>query len=70
MAQANAYMNATWAIAVAEAATVADELLVADCDLDLCRQGKDKMFNFAAHRRPAQYGLITERTGAILPEAR
>jgi len=36
----------------AEAATLSDELLVADCDLDLCRQGKDKMFNFAAHRRP------------------
>jgi predicted amidohydrolase len=77
VAQANAYMNATWAVAVAkagnedgsgliggscivdpnglivaEATTVADELLVADCDLDLCRQGKEKMFDFAAHRRP------------------
>ncbi len=94
VAQANAYMNATWAVAVAkagnedgsgliggscivdpnglivaEAATLADELLVADCDLDQCRQGKEKMFNFAAHRRPAQYGLITERTGAVPPAA-
>ncbi len=92
--QANAYMNATWAIAVAkageedgagliggscivdpnglivaEAATLADELLVADCDLDLCRQGGEKMFNFAAHRRPSQYTLITERTGALAPDA-
>lgn len=91
--QANAYMNATWAIAVAkagnedgsgliggscivdpngvivdEAKTLADEVLVADCDLDLCRQGKDKMFNFAAHRRPGQYGLIVERAGVVAPE--
>ena len=90
--QANAYMNATWAVAVAkageedgsgliggscivdpnglmvaEAATLADEVLVADCDLDLCRQGKDKMFNFAAHRQPAQYGPITARAGVVEP---
>ena len=90
--QANAYMNATWAIAVAkagnedgsgliggscivdpngriiaEAQTLADEIVVADLDLDLCRQGKDKMFNFAAHRRPEQYTAITERAGVIEP---
>lgn len=95
VAQANAYMNATWAIAVAkagvedgsgligascivdpnglivaEAATLADEVLIADCDLDLCRQGKDKMFNFAAHRRPDQYGAITARAGVVEPDAR
>ncbi|MGJ5035122.1 MULTISPECIES: N-carbamoyl-D-amino-acid hydrolase [unclassified Bradyrhizobium] len=92
VAQANAYMNATWAIAVAKAGdedgsgliggscivdpngcivarakTLADEVVVADIDLDLCRQGKDKMFNFAAHRRPDQYRLITERAGAVEP---
>jgi predicted amidohydrolase len=75
--QANAYMNATWAISVAKAGeeggsgliggscivdpngrivaqgeNLADEVIVADIDLDLSRQGKDKMFNFAAHRRP------------------
>jgi predicted amidohydrolase len=90
--QSNAYMNATWAIAVAkagdedgsgliggscivnpngeivvEAQTLADEVLVADLDLDLCRQGKDKMFNFAAHRRPEQYAVITERAGVVEP---
>jgi N-carbamoyl-D-amino-acid hydrolase len=90
--QANAYMNATWAIAaakagdedgsgliggscivdpngyiVAEAATLADEIIIADIDLDLCRQGKDKMFNFAAHRRPDQYAMITERAGVVEP---
>ena len=92
--QANAYMNATWAIAVAKAGnedgsgliggscivdpngrivaetqTLADEVVVADLDLDLCRQGKDKMFNFAAHRRPEQYTVITERAGVIEPTA-
>jgi predicted amidohydrolase len=92
--QANAYMNATWAIAVAkagnedgsgliggscivdpngrivaEAQTLGDEVIVADLDLDLCRQGKDKMFNFAAHRRPEQYTVITERAGVIEPTA-
>ena len=92
--QANAYMNATWAIAVAkagnedgsgliggscivdpngrivaEAQTLADEIIVADLDLDLCRQGKDKMFNFAAHRRPEQYTAITERAGVVEPAA-
>jgi hypothetical protein len=41
---------------------------VADCDLDACRQGKEKMFNFAAHRRPHWYGPITAQTGAIAPE--
>lgn len=92
VAQANAYMNATWAVAVAkagdedgsgliggscivdpngrvvaEATTLGDEVVVADCDLDLCRPGKDKMFNFAAHRRPEHYGVITERAGVIEP---
>ena len=47
--------------------TLADEVIVADLDLDLCRQGKDKMFNFAAHRRPEQYTAITERAGVVEP---
>jgi predicted amidohydrolase len=92
VAQANAYMNATWAVAVAKAGeedgsaliggscivdpngrvvaqakTLADELLLHDCDLDLCLQGKEKMFNFAAHRRPQHYGPITEQVGVTLP---
>ena len=92
VAQANAYMNSTWAVAVAKAgdedgsgliggscivdpnglvaaetSSLGDEVAVADCDLDLCRQGKEKMFNFAAHRRPAMYGPITDQVGAIQP---
>jgi len=90
--QANAYMNATWAVAVAkagdedgsgliggsvivdpnglvvaEAATLGDEVLMVDCDLDLCRQGKTKMFDMGAHRQPAQYSPITARAGVIEP---
>jgi predicted amidohydrolase len=92
--QANAYMNATWAVAVAKAGdedgsgliggscivdpngvvvasttSLGDELAVADCDLDACKQGKEKMFNFAAHRRPGAYGPITNQVGAVLPQA-
>jgi predicted amidohydrolase len=92
VAQSNAYMNATWAVAVAkagdedgsgliggscivdpngvikaEAGTLGDEVIVADCDLDACAQGKEKMFNFAAHRRPHWYGPITGQTGATPP---
>jgi predicted amidohydrolase len=90
-AQANAYMNATWAVTVAKAgnedgsgliggsciidpngvvaaetAGLGDEVVVADCDLDACQQGKEKMFNFAAHRRPQWYGPITGQTGAVV----
>jgi predicted amidohydrolase len=90
--QANAYMNATWAVSVAKAGnedgsgliggsvivdpnglvvaqakTLGDELLLADCDLDACGQGKEKMFNFAAHRRPEHYRRITTQTGATPP---
>ena len=54
---------------VAEAATLDDELLVADCDLDLCRQGKEKMFNFAAHRRPEHYAPIVGQVGVVEPIA-
>ena len=91
-AQANAYMNATWAVTVAkagtedgsgliggscivdpnglivaEAKTLGDEVILADCDLDACRQGKEKMFNFEAHRRPQWYGPIVDQVGAVPP---
>jgi predicted amidohydrolase len=92
VAQANAYMNACFAVAVAKAGvedgsgliggscivgpdgmvlaectSLGDEVVVADCDLDACAQGKTKMFDFAAHRRPGQYRAIVERAGAIPP---
>lgn len=54
-------------LVVAETSSLADELAVADCDLDACRQGRDKIFNFAAHRRPMWYGPITGQTGRVEP---
>ena len=52
---------------VAMAATLGDELVVARCDLGLCRSYKSTVFDFARHRRPEHYGLIVERTGASPP---
>ena len=52
---------------VAQCATLGDELVVRDCDLDLGAPYRADIFNFAAHRRPEHYKLITERTGAIPP---
>ncbi len=49
---------------VAQCTTLGDELQVARCDLDLCRSYQESIFNFAKHRRPEHYGLITARTGA------
>jgi predicted amidohydrolase len=47
-----------------KSATEADEVIVFNCDVDLAANLKQTMFNFAAHRRPEHYGLITERVGA------
>lgn len=90
--QANAYMNATWAVSVAkagvedgagliggscivdpngkivaQATTLGDEVIVADVDFEACRQGKEKMFHFASHRRPQWYRPIVEQVGAVAP---
>jgi len=43
---------------VAQTATLKDEVIVAKCDLDLCREIKDNVFNFALHRQPQHYGII------------
>ncbi|MBI4183586.1 MAG: N-carbamoyl-D-amino-acid hydrolase [Proteobacteria bacterium] len=52
---------------VAQAHTLGDEVIVAECDLDECNLGKSTMFNFAAHRRIEHYRLIAERAGAVPP---
>ncbi|WP_316174806.1 MULTISPECIES: N-carbamoyl-D-amino-acid hydrolase [unclassified Bradyrhizobium] len=92
-AQAGAYHNSCWVVAVAkagvedghhliggslivnpdgeivaEAVTEGDEVLVAPCDLDATRFGKQTIFDFARHRRIEHYRLITSRTGAVPPE--
>ena len=43
-------------------------MITAKCDLDMGRIYKETVFNFAQHRRPEAYTLITERAGVILPE--
>lgn len=50
---------------VAQASTVGDELITAGCDLDRCRELKDNVFNFALHREPDAYQLITATKGAV-----
>jgi N-carbamoyl-D-amino-acid hydrolase len=52
---------------VAMCSTLGDELCVARCDLDLTVSYKSTVFNFARHRQPEHYGLITARKGAIPP---
>lgn len=53
---------------VAESKTTEDELVVAEIDLDDCKQGKAKTFDFARHRRIETYGLIGEQIGVVEPE--
>ena len=52
---------------VAESAGEGDELIVADCDLDVGTDLKRHVFDFARHRRTEHYGLITERTAPLPP---
>jgi predicted amidohydrolase len=53
---------------VAQARTVGDELVVADCDLNATSLGKQTIFDFAQHRQLEHYDLITERAGAVPPK--
>lgn len=50
---------------VAQCATLEDEVVVHDCDLDRCREIQDNIFNFALHREPESYRLITGTKGAV-----
>ena len=45
-----------------------DELIVHACDMDTCRFGKTTIFDFARHRRPEHYTLITAQTGVKVPD--
>ena len=45
---------------VVECKTLEDEVIVAECDLDRCREIQENIFNFELHRRPETYTLITE----------
>ncbi|XWN29439.1 MAG: N-carbamoyl-D-amino-acid hydrolase [Devosia sp.] len=52
---------------VAKATTHEDELILARCDLDAGNSYKSSVFDFARHREPELYGLITARKGAGPP---
>ena len=45
-----------------------DELITADCDLDMCTLGRTTIFAFDRHRRPEAYSRITSQIGAVDPE--
>ena len=51
----------------AQAVTLEDEVITASCDLDMGKIYKSTVFNFAEHRKPEHYKLITQRTGACIP---
>lgn len=44
-----------------------DELITADCDLDMCTLGRTTIFAFDKHRRPEAYDRITGQVGATQP---
>jgi hypothetical protein len=49
---------------VARASTEGDEVIVAECDLDLCLDYKRTVFDFARYRRPEMYRSITDGAAA------
>jgi predicted amidohydrolase len=51
---------------MAQALTEDDEVIVFDCDLDLCHHYKSTVFAFDQHRRIEHYGLITSQTGVVV----
>ncbi|MCJ1486676.1 hypothetical protein MMC06_006854 [Schaereria dolodes] len=53
---------------LAEAKSKEDEVIIAEIDLEDCRQGKEKTFDFGRHRRTETYDLITRQTGVVEPK--
>ncbi len=45
---------------VAQCQTLDDEVIVADCNLDRCREIQDNIFNFKLHREPQEYQAICQ----------
>ncbi len=53
---------------LAKTKTSADEVVVADCDLDWCYQYKNTLFDFDRYRRPEVYARITSQRGVRLED--
>lgn len=51
---------------VAQAVTTADEVIVADCDLDLSLHNRRTTFNFEVNRQIQTYGIITAQRGVVV----
>jgi len=51
---------------LAKASTKGDEIVLADCDLDWCKQYTQTLFQFDRYRRPEVYGRITAQRGVSL----
>ncbi len=52
---------------VAQCRTLGDEIVLYECDLDRCKEIQENIFNFALHREPESYRLITETKGVRKP---
>ena len=52
---------------VAKAVTNGDEVIEVECDLDLCANYKETLFDFERYRMIEHYGIITEQRGATPP---
>jgi predicted amidohydrolase len=52
---------------MAQATSWDDELITADCNLDMCTLGRTTIFAFDKHRRPEAYTRITAQVGAVAP---
>ncbi len=52
---------------VAMCATLEDEVITANCDLDMGKRYRETIFDFGRHREPDAYKLIVERKGAVPP---
>jgi predicted amidohydrolase len=52
---------------MAQALSEDDEVIVFNCDLDLCTHYKSTVFAFEQHRRIEHYGLISAQTGIVPP---
>ncbi len=53
---------------VAQCLTREDELITADCDLELAKEWKENLLNFEQNREIEDYKIITEQTGITPPE--
>jgi N-carbamoyl-D-amino-acid hydrolase len=52
---------------IAMATSWDDEVVIAECNLEMCALGRRTVFAFEKHRRPEHYGRITSQTGAVDP---